>query len=107
MKIKDYAVDTARAVAFLSRLPMPPALFKAYDGRLGRLVRAFPLAGLVIGFIPALALLILLGIRADPLVAALIALSVQALATARCTKMAWPIQPTASAAARTASIASS
>ncbi|WP_064712686.1 adenosylcobinamide-GDP ribazoletransferase [Rhizobium bangladeshense] len=81
MKIKDYAVDTARAVAFLSRLPMPPALFKGYDGRLGRLVRAFPLAGLVIGFIPALALLILLGIRADPLVAALIALSVQALAT--------------------------
>ncbi|MBY3598657.1 adenosylcobinamide-GDP ribazoletransferase [Rhizobium bangladeshense] len=81
MKIKDYAVDTARAVAFLSRLPMPPALFKGYDGRLGRLVRAFPLAGLVIGFIPALALLILSGIRADPLVAALIALSVQALAT--------------------------
>ncbi|TLX14608.1 adenosylcobinamide-GDP ribazoletransferase [Rhizobium sp. MHM7A] len=81
MKIKDYAVDTARAVAFLSRLPMPPALFKGYDGRLGRLVRAFPVAGLVIGFIPALALLILSGIRADPLVAALIALSVQALAT--------------------------
>ncbi|MBX4870781.1 adenosylcobinamide-GDP ribazoletransferase [Rhizobium bangladeshense] len=81
MKIKDYAVDTARAVAFLSRLPMPPALFKGYDGRLGRLVRAFPLAGLVIGFIPALALLLLSGIRADPLVAALIALSVQALAT--------------------------
>ncbi|ANK86092.1 MULTISPECIES: adenosylcobinamide-GDP ribazoletransferase [unclassified Rhizobium] len=81
MKIKDYAVDTARAVAFLSRLPMPPALFEGYDGRLGRLVRAFPLAGLIIGFVPALALLLLSGLRADPLVAALIALSVQALAT--------------------------
>ncbi|MBX4906308.1 MULTISPECIES: adenosylcobinamide-GDP ribazoletransferase [Rhizobium] len=81
MKIKDYAVDTARAVAFLSRLPMPPALFKGYDGSLGRLVRAFPLAGLIIGFFPALALLLLSGSRADPLMAALLALSVQALAT--------------------------
>ncbi|ULR45731.1 adenosylcobinamide-GDP ribazoletransferase [Rhizobium sp. K102] len=81
MKIKDYAVDTARAVAFLSRLPMPPALFNGYDGRLGRLVCAFPFAGLLIGFVPALALLLLLGLRADPLVAALIALAVQALVT--------------------------
>ncbi len=44
MKINDYAVDTARAVAFLSRIPMPQSLFKGYDGRLGPLVRAFPFA---------------------------------------------------------------
>lgn len=81
MNIKDLAVDTARAVAFLSRIPMPQSLFKAYDGRLGRLVRAFPFAGIVIGFVPALALLLLLGLHADPLMAALIALSIQVLAT--------------------------
>ncbi|MGO7100736.1 adenosylcobinamide-GDP ribazoletransferase, partial [Rhizobium johnstonii] len=72
-----YAVDTARAVAFVSRIPMPQSLFKGYYGRLGRLVRAFPFAGIDIGFIPALALLLLLGLRADPLLAALIALSIQ------------------------------
>ncbi|MBB3918145.1 adenosylcobinamide-GDP ribazoletransferase [Rhizobium fabae] len=81
MKIKDYAVDTARAVAFLSRIPMPQSMFTGYDGRLGRLVRAFPFAGIVIGFVPGLALLLLLGLRADPLMAALIALSIQALVT--------------------------
>ncbi|WHO80382.1 adenosylcobinamide-GDP ribazoletransferase [Rhizobium leguminosarum] len=81
MKINDYAVDTARAVAFLSRIPMPQSLFKGYDGRLGPLVRAFPFAGIVIGFIPALALLLLLELRADPLMAALIALSIQVFVT--------------------------
>ncbi|MGO6905043.1 adenosylcobinamide-GDP ribazoletransferase, partial [Rhizobium ruizarguesonis] len=81
MKIKDHAVDTARAVAFLSRIPLPQSLFRGYDGRLGRLVRAFPLAGIVIGFVPALALFLLLGLRADPLMAALIALSVQVIVT--------------------------
>ena len=81
MKIKDHAVDTARAVAFLSRIPMPQWLFEGYDGRLGRLVRAFPFAGIVLGFIPALALLVLLGLRSDPLMSALIALSVQVVVT--------------------------
>lgn len=81
MKIKDHAVDTARAVAFLSRIPMPQSLFKGYDGSLGRLVRAFPFAGLVIGLVPALAFLLLLGLRTDPLMAALIALAVQTLVT--------------------------
>ncbi|PDT03422.1 adenosylcobinamide-GDP ribazoletransferase [Rhizobium chutanense] len=81
MKIKDHAVDTARAVAFLSRIPMPQSLFKGYDGRLGPLVRAFPFAGIVIGVAPALALLLLLGLSADPLMAALITLSIQVLVT--------------------------
>ncbi|EJC76511.1 adenosylcobinamide-GDP ribazoletransferase [Rhizobium hidalgonense] len=81
MKIKDHAVDTARAVAFLSRIPMPQSLFKTYDGRLGRLVRAFPFAGFVIGVAPALALLLLLELRADPLMAALIALCIQVVVT--------------------------
>lgn len=107
MKIKDHAVDTARAVAFLSRIPLPQSLFKGYDGRLGRLVRAFPFAGIVIGFVPALALLLLLGLRADPLMAALIALSVRSSSPGRCTRTAWPIRPMALAAARAASRASS
>jgi adenosylcobinamide-GDP ribazoletransferase len=43
--IKAIVVDAARAVAFLSRIPVPPWLFAGYDGKLGRLVRVFPLAG--------------------------------------------------------------
>ncbi|EJJ29589.1 cobalamin-5-phosphate synthase [Rhizobium sp. CF142] len=79
--IKDIVVDAARAVAFLSRIPMPPWLFAGYDGKLGRLVRVFPLAGLVIGALPALVFLLMLAFRADRLMAALVALAVQTMLT--------------------------
>src|SRR4051812_45663910 len=79
--IKNIVVDAARAVAFLSRIPMPPWLFVAYDGKLGRLVRVFPLAGLVIGALPALVFLVMLAFRTDRLMAALVALAVQTILT--------------------------
>ncbi|TCU39939.1 cobalamin-5'-phosphate synthase [Rhizobium azibense] len=81
MNIKAYALDTARAVAFLSRLPVPQWVFSADDGKLTRTVRAFPLAGILIGLLPALVFLILLGLRADRLMAAFVALAVQTLIT--------------------------
>ena len=79
--IKDIVVDAARAVAFLSRIPMPPWLFAGYDGKLGRLVRVFPLAGLAIGALPALVFFVMLALRADRLMAALVALAVQTILT--------------------------
>ncbi|HEY1145048.1 MAG TPA: adenosylcobinamide-GDP ribazoletransferase [Allosphingosinicella sp.] len=79
--IKAIVVDTARAVAFLSRIPMPPWLFAGYDGKLGRLVRVFPLAGLAIGALPALFFLIMLVFHADRLMTALVALAVQTVLT--------------------------
>jgi adenosylcobinamide-GDP ribazoletransferase len=81
MKISDHAADAARAIAFLSRIPVPPSLFAGYDGRLGRLVAAFPLAGLVIALPSAVVFFLLLSLRGDALVAALVALAVQALVT--------------------------
>ncbi|MBB3590956.1 adenosylcobinamide-GDP ribazoletransferase [Rhizobium sp. BK529] len=79
--IKNTVLDTARAVAFLSRIPLPPWLFAGYDGKLGRLVRVFPLAGLVIGALPALVFLFMLVFHADRLMAAFVALAVQTILT--------------------------
>jgi adenosylcobinamide-GDP ribazoletransferase len=79
MNIGTYVTDIARAVAFLSRLPMPKSVFVGYDGKLGRVARAFPAAGLVIGLVPALVLLIMLCLHADRLMSALVALAVQAI----------------------------
>jgi adenosylcobinamide-GDP ribazoletransferase len=79
--IKDIAVDAARAVAFLSRIPMPPWLFTGDDGKISRLVRIFPVAGLVIGALPALVFLLMLAFHADRLMASLAALAVQTILT--------------------------
>jgi adenosylcobinamide-GDP ribazoletransferase len=81
MNIGNYAVDVARAVAFLSRLPMPPAAFAGYDGRLDRVARAFPVAGILIGLLPAIVLFVMLFLHADRLMSALVALAVQAVVT--------------------------
>ncbi|WP_160010547.1 adenosylcobinamide-GDP ribazoletransferase [Rhizobium sp. 18055] len=81
MNIGTYAADIARAVAFLSRIPMPKSAFTGFDGKLSRVARAFPAAGMLIGLLPALVLLIMLGLRADRLMSALVALAVQAIVT--------------------------
>ena len=81
MIIKAYAIDTARAVAFLSRIPMPAFVFAGDDGKLGRTARAFPLAGLLIGIIPAAIFLMMLGLRADRLMSALVAIAALTVVT--------------------------
>jgi adenosylcobinamide-GDP ribazoletransferase len=79
MNIANYAADIARAIAFLSRIPMPQTVFAGYDGKLSRVVRAFPVAGVLIGLLPALVFLTMLGLRADRLMAAWVALALQTL----------------------------
>jgi len=81
MGVKDYAADIARALAFLSRIPVPSSVFTGDDGNLGRVARAFPAAGLLIALPATLAFGLLLWIHADPLFAGLIALTVQTLTT--------------------------
>jgi adenosylcobinamide-GDP ribazoletransferase len=81
MGINDLAGDIARALAFLSRVPVPPSAFEGDDGNLGRLSRAFPAAGLLIALPPAAVLAVLLAWHADPLMSAFIALGVQTLIT--------------------------
>ncbi|MBB4569745.1 adenosylcobinamide-GDP ribazoletransferase [Rhizobium leucaenae] len=81
MNIQEYTGDTARAVAFLSRIPVPPSFFESYDGKLTRISRTFPLAGLLIALPAAIVFGILLAFHADPLMAALLALAVQTMTT--------------------------
>ncbi|MBN9055513.1 MAG: adenosylcobinamide-GDP ribazoletransferase [Shinella sp. 65-6] len=79
--IRNFIDDTARSVAFLSRLPMPQRHFIGYDGRLSRAVRAFPLAGVLI-VLPAAALAaILSAFHAPPMLLAFATLVLQVLLT--------------------------
>jgi adenosylcobinamide-GDP ribazoletransferase len=77
--MKSYAIDVARAVGFLSRIRVPDAVFVGDDGDLGRVARAFPLAGLLIALPAALLFGLLAAGHVDPLLSALLALSLQTL----------------------------
>ncbi len=79
--MREYMRDIARAVAFLSRISVSPSFFEGYDGKLAHLSRAFPLAGLLIVVPAALTFGVLLNLKADPLMAALLALAVQTVTT--------------------------
>jgi adenosylcobinamide-GDP ribazoletransferase len=81
MGVKDYAADIARALAFLSRVPVPSSVFAGDDGNLGRVARAFPAAGVLIALPATLVFGLLLRSHYDPLLAALIALTIQTLTT--------------------------
>lgn len=76
-----FLTDTMRAIAFLSRLRVPARFFAGDDGRMGRTVRAFPTAGILITLPACLVFAVTLALDADPLLAALLSLVVQALVT--------------------------
>jgi adenosylcobinamide-GDP ribazoletransferase len=78
---QDLVNETARAIAFLSRLPVPGRFFENHDGSLSKTVGAFPLAGLLVTLPAAVLLGLLAVIDAPPFVAVLMALSLQMLVT--------------------------
>lgn len=67
--MNELVPDTARAVGFLSRLPVPERYFQDADGRLDRTCRAFALAGVVIAFPAALIAGLLVALGLDHLLA--------------------------------------
>jgi len=79
--MREYMRDIARAVAFLSRIPVSASFFAGHDGKLGTVSRAFPVAGLLVAFPAAIVFGLLLAMHADPLMAALLALTVQTVTT--------------------------
>ena len=81
MQFSGFVDDLFRALGFLSRIPVPDRFFSGHDGSMRRASRAFPLAGLLIGLMPALLLSVLLAVDADPLMAALLALAALTLLT--------------------------
>jgi adenosylcobinamide-GDP ribazoletransferase len=78
---RDFINETARAIAFLSRIPVPNRFFENHDGSLSKTVGAFPLAGLLITLPAAVLLSFLAVIDAPPFVAVLLALALQILVT--------------------------
>ncbi|OLP61451.1 adenosylcobinamide-GDP ribazoletransferase [Xaviernesmea oryzae] len=73
--------DIARSIAFLSRLPVADRFFAGHDGRMGRTVRAFPLAGAIIAAPAAMLAGLLAAIQAPPLVTIFLAMALMALIT--------------------------
>jgi adenosylcobinamide-GDP ribazoletransferase len=79
--VENLVTETARAVSFLSRFPVPDRYFTGHDGSLRRTVAAFPLAGLLIALPAALTTGLLSLSGAAPVLVALLALSLQVLLT--------------------------
>jgi adenosylcobinamide-GDP ribazoletransferase len=74
MRPQDIVDDLARSVGFLSRLAVPARFFDGHDGSLGRAVRMFPLAGLVIALPAAAFVFMLSSMQASTALTALLAL---------------------------------
>ena len=68
----DLVNDTMRALAFLSRLPVPQRWFEGYDGSLSSTIRGFPLAGILIALPASLVLLIAHAVDLPEIVSALL-----------------------------------
>ena len=81
MNFSDFTDDVARSIGFLSRIPVPGRFFADHDGALGRAVRAFPVAGLLIALPAASVLAVLLAGGSNPLLSGFIALTVLTLIT--------------------------
>jgi adenosylcobinamide-GDP ribazoletransferase len=68
--------DTARAIGFLTRLPVPARYFEGYNGKLTQVCRAFPLAGVMAALPAALFLLASPWLNFPPILAAAIAVAI-------------------------------
>jgi adenosylcobinamide-GDP ribazoletransferase len=79
--IRELWDDVARSVAFLSRIPVPDRYFRGYDGGLGRAVRAFPLAGILITLPAAVIAVLLSALHASSLFNAFLIVAVQSMVT--------------------------
>src|SRR5919107_3544644 len=79
-----WAVDLARAVRFYSRLPVPRLTFEGDPHALPdfrTMTRALPVAGLVIGIVPALVLGVALALRLGPWLSAALSVAAMTLVT--------------------------
>jgi adenosylcobinamide-GDP ribazoletransferase len=81
MDLRELQNDIARSMGFLSRMPVPGRYFVGHDGSLARAVRAFPIAGCLIALPPAALFAMLLALKLEPLLAALISLALLTVVT--------------------------
>jgi len=73
--------ETARAISFLSRLPIPSRFFSEDDGPLSATARTFPLAGVLIALPSAALIAALAATGAPPLVGGALVLALQVAMT--------------------------
>lgn len=73
--------ETARATAFLSRLPVPARFFSGASGRLSETVRGFPVAGVVVSLPAGLLLALLSAVNAPYFVAGGLVIALQIAVT--------------------------
>ncbi len=78
---ETFLKEIARALGFLSRLPIPARFFAGHDGSMRQTSGAFAVAGAVIALPPALLLALLLHFDVKSELAALLALALQILLT--------------------------
>ncbi|MFD1197436.1 adenosylcobinamide-GDP ribazoletransferase [Brucella gallinifaecis] len=81
MQQNSFIRDTIRSLGFLSRLPLPAPWLESSSDSLKASVRAFPLAGAVLGLLAGIALLISDYLNLPPLVSGFIAVGVLAAMT--------------------------
>lgn len=82
MQVVDNLItETARAVSFLSRLPVPDRFFAGHDGRMSRTVAAFPLAGVLIALPAAVFLGLMSSAGADAVLVAILTVTLQIMLT--------------------------
>lgn len=81
MIVEGLWTDIVRSIGFLSRLPISDSHFAGHDGSMSRMVRAFPVAGFLIALPAAAIFSLVLAVGHQPLLAAFLALGVQALVT--------------------------
>ncbi|MCX8999812.1 adenosylcobinamide-GDP ribazoletransferase [Rhizobiaceae bacterium BDR2-2] len=81
MTMPSFLRNILVACAFLGRVPVPGRVFDGFDGRMGAIAHAFPVAGFLVALPGALLFWLMLTLGTDALVAALLALSLQALVT--------------------------
>ncbi|MCP4319976.1 MAG: adenosylcobinamide-GDP ribazoletransferase [Hyphomicrobiales bacterium] len=71
----DLVAESARAVAFLSRLPVPDRYFENTETEIAQSARAYPLAGVVVAIPAAIVLFLLLAVGLAPLFASALAVA--------------------------------
>ncbi|WP_421361556.1 adenosylcobinamide-GDP ribazoletransferase [Agrobacterium rosae] len=81
MRVGDFLTDMMRSLSFLSRIPVNDIFFEDDQRPLGQMVRAFPVAGLLIALPSACLAALFANIHADPLMSAAIVLGVATLIT--------------------------
>ncbi len=81
LRAGNFMTDMMRSLSFLSRIPVNDIFFEDDQRPLGQMVRAFPVAGVLIALPAACLAAILANVDADPLMAAALVLTVTTVIT--------------------------